>query len=195
MEKKCWKPAFPFLRFSQCLPYLYKQIFKFESHLFCRMQILANMASLKFCRVTLIWKQIHDTKESWWLYDPRSGKKQVKCFCLLDYTRPLSHCHYGSIKNLFCLPSYWIMSSKPALGFVQKKKKKLTNVNRFWPMSDWLVFNAVFNVSSFLSQRPLNLSILSWNSFYQDYAQYSLQATGCFPTMREERILSSIRPC
>ena len=32
-----------------------------------------------------------------------------------------------------------------------------------------------------ISQRPVHLPMLSWSSFYQYSAQYSFQATDCFP--------------
>ena len=48
--------------------------------------------------------------------------------------------------------------------------------------TDWLVFNAFFNIISVISRRPLHLSILSLSSFNQNSAQYSLQASGFFPT-------------
>ena len=41
-------------------------------------------------------------------------------------------------------------------------------------------FNAVFNVLSIISRRPVHLSMLSWSSFNQYSAQYSFQATGSF---------------
>ena len=49
---------------------------------------------------------------------------------------------------------------------------------------DCMMFNAIFNRISVISQRPVHLSILSWCSFNQYSAQYSFQATGCFPTYR-----------
>ena len=57
-------------------------------------------------------------------------------------------------------------------------------------------FIAVFNNISLISLRPMHLSMLSSRSFNQYSAQYSFQATGCFPTsskqwaMREKWILS-----
>ena len=36
-----------------------------------------------------------------------------------------------------------------------------------------MVFNAVFNSISAISQRPVHVSMLSWNSFNQYSAQYS----------------------
>ena len=45
-----------------------------------------------------------------------------------------------------------------------------------------MVFNIVFNTISLISQRPVHLSMLSWSSFNQYSTQYSVQATGCFPT-------------
>ena len=47
---------------------------------------------------------------------------------------------------------------------------------------DWKVFNAVSNSISVISQWPVDLSMLLWSSFNQFSAQYSIQATGCFPT-------------
>ena len=45
-----------------------------------------------------------------------------------------------------------------------------------------MVFNAVFNSISVISRRQLHLSMLSWCSLNYYSAQYSFQATGCFPT-------------
>ena len=50
-------------------------------------------------------------------------------------------------------------------------------------MIDCIVFNAVFNSISFVLQQAVHLSMLFWSSFNQYYAQYSFQATGCFPTV------------
>ena len=47
---------------------------------------------------------------------------------------------------------------------------------------DCVVFNAVFNNISIISRRPVHLSRLSGSSFNQYSAQYSFEATGCFPT-------------
>ena len=47
---------------------------------------------------------------------------------------------------------------------------------------DFMVFNAIFNSISVISQRSVHLSTLSWSSFNQYSAQYSFKATGCFPT-------------
>ena len=44
-----------------------------------------------------------------------------------------------------------------------------------------MVFNAILNSLSVILQRPVHLSKLSWSSFDQYSAQYSFQATGCFP--------------
>ena len=64
---------------------------------------------------------------------------------------------------------------------------------------DCMLFNAIFNSISIISQRPVHLFMLSWSSFNQYSAQYSFQATGCFATkpmskqqtaVREEWILS-----
>ena len=66
-------------------------------------------------------------------------------------------------------------------------------------MIDCMLFHAVFNNISVISQWPVHLSMLSWSSFNQYSAQYSFQAIGCFPTypllkqqtaVREEWILS-----
>ena len=60
-------------------------------------------------------------------------------------------------------------------------------------------FNSIFNSILFILWQPVHLSILSWSSFNQYSAQYSIQATGCLPTqpllrqgtaVREEWILS-----
>ena len=51
-------------------------------------------------------------------------------------------------------------------------------------------FNAVFNTISVISQRPVHLPMLSWSSIDQYSAQYSFQATGCFPNEHLEIILS-----
>ena len=45
-----------------------------------------------------------------------------------------------------------------------------------------MVFNTIFNSISLILQQPVHLSMLSWSSFNQYSAQYSFQATGCFPT-------------
>ena len=47
---------------------------------------------------------------------------------------------------------------------------------------DCIVRNAVFNIISFISRRPVHLSMLYWSSFNQRSALYSFQDTGCFPT-------------
>ena len=46
---------------------------------------------------------------------------------------------------------------------------------------DCMVFNAVFNSITIVLGWPVHLSMLSWSSFNQYSAQYSFQATGCFP--------------
>ena len=62
-----------------------------------------------------------------------------------------------------------------------------------------MAFNAVLNSISVISQWPMHLSMLSWSSFNQFSAQYSFQASGCFPTsplskdwtaVKKDRILS-----
>ena len=45
-----------------------------------------------------------------------------------------------------------------------------------------IVVNIIFNSISDVSRQPVHLSKLSWSSFNQYTAQYSFQATGCFPT-------------
>ena len=45
-----------------------------------------------------------------------------------------------------------------------------------------IVLNAVLNSVSVILRRPVHLSMLSWSSFNQYYAQYSFLTTGCFPT-------------
>ena len=47
---------------------------------------------------------------------------------------------------------------------------------------DCMVLNTVFKSISVVSWQPVHLSMLSWSSFNQFSAQYSFQATGCFPT-------------
>ena len=48
---------------------------------------------------------------------------------------------------------------------------------------DWMVFYTIFNSISVISQLPVHPSMLSWSSFNQYSAQYSFQATGCFPIL------------
>ena len=64
---------------------------------------------------------------------------------------------------------------------------------------DCMKFNAIFNSVLVISLRPMHLPMPFWSSFNWFFAQYSFQATGCFPTqsllkqwtaMREEWILS-----
>ena len=45
-----------------------------------------------------------------------------------------------------------------------------------------MVLNAIFNPISVVSLQPVHLSMLSWSYLNQYSAQYSFQATGCFPT-------------
>ena len=45
-----------------------------------------------------------------------------------------------------------------------------------------IVFNAIFKSISIILWQPVHLSMPSWSSFNQYSAQYSFQATGCFPT-------------
>ena len=45
-----------------------------------------------------------------------------------------------------------------------------------------MVFNAVLSSISVISRRPMQLSMHSWSSLNQYSAQYSFQATGCYPT-------------
>ena len=58
---------------------------------------------------------------------------------------------------------------------------------------DCMVFNAVFNSISVISLRPVHLSMLSWSSFNQYSAQYSSQATGCFPTKPLSKPWTAVR--
>ena len=51
----------------------------------------------------------------------------------------------------------------------------------FWLM-DCMALSAVFNSISVILWWPVHLSMLLWSSFNQYFAQYSSQATGCFPT-------------
>ena len=46
-----------------------------------------------------------------------------------------------------------------------------------------MVFNSVFNSISLISRRPVYLSMVSWSSFNQYFAQYFFQDTGCFHTV------------
>ena len=46
-----------------------------------------------------------------------------------------------------------------------------------------MVFNAVFNNNSVISGLQVHLSMPFWSSFYENSAQCSFQATGCFPTV------------
>ena len=57
---------------------------------------------------------------------------------------------------------------------------------------DCMVFNVVFNNISVKSQQPVQLSMLSWSSFDQYSAQYSLSATGCFPTWQQTAVQEKI---
>ena len=48
---------------------------------------------------------------------------------------------------------------------------------------DCIVLKSIFNSISIILWRPVHLSMLSWSSFNQYLSQYSLQTTGCFPTI------------
>ena len=47
---------------------------------------------------------------------------------------------------------------------------------------DYIVFNSIFYSILFILLLPVHPSMLSQSSFNQYLAQYSFQATGCFPT-------------
>ena len=65
---------------------------------------------------------------------------------------------------------------------VEEFERQVKKIRQICPVIDCMVFNAVSNIFSVISRRPLHLSMLSWNSFNQYSAQYSFQATSCFPT-------------
>ena len=58
---------------------------------------------------------------------------------------------------------------------------------------DCMVFNVAFNSISIILRQSVQLSMLSWSSSNQCYAQYSVQATGCFPTKPLSQQRSALR--
>ena len=56
-----------------------------------------------------------------------------------------------------------------------------------------MVFNAVFNSVSVISQWPVHLSMLSRSSFNHYSAQYFFQTTGCFPTQPLSKQRKTVR--
>ena len=59
--------------------------------------------------------------------------------------------------------------------------------NGCFPNLLWLVvywgFNTLLNIISVISHQPVHLSMHSWKSLHQCFAQYSFQANGCFPNL------------
>ena len=76
-----------------------------------------------------------------------------------------------SSANAFILEQSKTLSSGNALKIKGLKVLK----------SDWMVCNAVFDISVILWQL-VHLSMLSGGSFHQYSAKYNFQATGCLPT-------------
>ena len=66
--------------------------------------------------------------------------------------------------------------------YVSTGTTRIDFTSQFEWLIDCMVFNAVFNSISVISRQPVHLSMLSWSSFKQYSAEYSFQATGCFPT-------------
>ena len=56
---------------------------------------------------------------------------------------------------------------------ISAKRNKLSSNRIFYWLIDCMVFNAVFNSISVISQEPVHLSTLSWISCHQYSAQYS----------------------
>ena len=92
------------------------------------------------------------------------------------------------VTSNFSFSQYFLPSQRPIHHFHQIQNSSANSFSLeeskicHLGLIDWMVFNDIFNSISVILWRPVHLSMLSWSSFNHYSAQYSFQATGCFPT-------------